>query len=746
MVQAMIDLNKVDNYKKCRKKQYSIHFCIPPKGTIVINKLEQADVVAQLKRQYFTVVELEKMKAEAPQNYQLLQNLAQQGKLYVVSEKTPVVLVGTMGEMWTVKFEKLVKGYTLTNGNAWDSIKPEVVVDWTSITSNPDASVAFACFVPVMQKGQIQTPWGAVLNYNGNFVRHGRGDFIIAQMNADGTPNMQDRYVVNGLVFRETYNNKGFVEVLGNAEYEPITIDKLPSLIIKGTRNGVSNVKELEKMAVLVEKAYAVTKNKLECEIFGSAFVLDAESNQKVLQTKQVRGSLKALENNITKVLVDTKINGSTLDYLVKANNLKCNTVLSYILALRTTLAYIRFVLSSEEVYNNYMLIKKYSCLQEYRKGHSVSWLVTVMPSENAAEFGLLDFIKDAISVKTMNSNVSIKSGTVVKELTLSEFWGGAKNNKTDNIVRVFVTSKLKEMKSEMSNYRITVINQLARLFTWSEIQASILERTEGNAYGLKLVSEGNFNITTYFKVDKEKPNDLIVTAKDKGYKFEKTYHINVMKLVTNLQYWSLLIYTLYWDLCYSLKLTPYRFVTSQKFLRECMKFTQENFVNLPVNTDYVFKENLNLTNVAFSVKKGSFERKDGTDNKEKMTGSVCKYVLQTSKDGRTLAYKAPFVTTVKFIESAKAKQNSSNVIDIDGMFNSGEFKAMNQIEIRNYVGNSVKTDIGLIKDYSPMGIVREIACNFKAVALGVVKNNQDVKEETVENSESFGMKINEFN
>lgn len=38
----------IKKYKNCQKKQYTIHVCMPPKNTVVINKLEQADVVRQL--------------------------------------------------------------------------------------------------------------------------------------------------------------------------------------------------------------------------------------------------------------------------------------------------------------------------------------------------------------------------------------------------------------------------------------------------------------------------------------------------------------------------------------------------------------------------------------------------------------------------------------------------------------------------------------------------------------------------
>lgn len=42
-----MDINNTSNYKNCSKKSYDIYVCMPPKNTIVINKLEQADIVRQ---------------------------------------------------------------------------------------------------------------------------------------------------------------------------------------------------------------------------------------------------------------------------------------------------------------------------------------------------------------------------------------------------------------------------------------------------------------------------------------------------------------------------------------------------------------------------------------------------------------------------------------------------------------------------------------------------------------------------
>lgn len=215
------------NYAKCRKKLYNIAACMPPAGTVVINILEQADVVKMLGgRTYFTADEVVKMKSQNSPMFQTLSQLASQGRIYTVSEVKNVVLAGTMGEMWVVDFNKLISSYTTVTG---DTIKPEDLKTWHSVRTKPDTSSAFACFVPSNIQGQISTSWGTLLNINGIGVSHGKGDFVIAQ-DVNGQPNLNKRYVVNGVVFSRTYNNQGFSKYLFNDKYYDTDISKLPKI------------------------------------------------------------------------------------------------------------------------------------------------------------------------------------------------------------------------------------------------------------------------------------------------------------------------------------------------------------------------------------------------------------------------------------------------------------------------------------------------------------------------------------
>lgn len=215
------------NYIKCKKKLYNIAACMPPVGTVVVNILEQADVVQALGgRTYFTADEVMELKAQNHPMFNTLSQLASQGRIYTVSEAKNVVLAGTMGEMWVVDFNKLVNSYTTASGGI---IKPEDLRTWCVVRTKPDVSTAFACFVPASIYGQIPTAWGTLLNINGLGVSHGKGDFVIAQ-SVNGVPNLQDRYVVNGVVFGRTYNNSGFSKYLKADGYTNISISELPKI------------------------------------------------------------------------------------------------------------------------------------------------------------------------------------------------------------------------------------------------------------------------------------------------------------------------------------------------------------------------------------------------------------------------------------------------------------------------------------------------------------------------------------
>lgn len=217
--------NNPATYKPARKKQYDIHMGMPAKRAIFFNKFEQSQmfrhpVFSFLKKCLLNEGDLCRLSKNAEYYSQLIR-LSTSGQLYAVSGemRDRVILVGTQGEMWAIKFSKLAQTYDIVNSDGsvtpiiYQSLSTKVKdggIPWTRIRTKKDAGVVMACFVPAEYQMQIATSWRAVLDVNAEGIPHGKGDFIMAACNPDGTPNMNDRWVVNGLIFRDTYDNRGW--------------------------------------------------------------------------------------------------------------------------------------------------------------------------------------------------------------------------------------------------------------------------------------------------------------------------------------------------------------------------------------------------------------------------------------------------------------------------------------------------------------------------------------------------------
>lgn len=96
----------------------------------------------------------------------------------------------------------MAKTYTFIDGTAItaDNI-PEGEFEIATIVGET-AEIIFA--EQVTEQIQVATSWGEVLTANRDGVPHGDGDFIVSA-NKDGKPNPDDRWVVNGMVFNNTY-------------------------------------------------------------------------------------------------------------------------------------------------------------------------------------------------------------------------------------------------------------------------------------------------------------------------------------------------------------------------------------------------------------------------------------------------------------------------------------------------------------------------------------------------------------
>lgn len=206
----------VNNYKSARKVVYTIKAIRPALGTVVINKLEQPRSVLKMMGIIFNDGDIvtDELRAAVMNGKtwwnpdevtEELKTLVEEGKAYIVTEKNAIVLCGTVGEYWTIAEAKLVQKYNEVNGSDLNSAN--IGNAWYEVSAKPDAGLAFACFVPVKVQGEIKTPW-AILSINDPLCDHGKGDIVIAQANPDGSINIDDKYVVNGLIYTRTYDQE----------------------------------------------------------------------------------------------------------------------------------------------------------------------------------------------------------------------------------------------------------------------------------------------------------------------------------------------------------------------------------------------------------------------------------------------------------------------------------------------------------------------------------------------------------
>lgn len=124
----------------------------------------------------------------------------------VTNDGVTVVLKGTVGEMWTSKLSSVQSTYTKPDGSEIseeDFVERDVYIDIVSI---PVPGSCYAMFVPVNDSVTVETARGNVLHTNRSSAEHGDGDYLVCRVGEDGSPDLTDVWVVNGLVFPSCYD------------------------------------------------------------------------------------------------------------------------------------------------------------------------------------------------------------------------------------------------------------------------------------------------------------------------------------------------------------------------------------------------------------------------------------------------------------------------------------------------------------------------------------------------------------
>lgn len=167
------------NWKKTHKKSYEVYVCRPLPGTECHNKLEDAN--------------------------------------YVTDENRQFIISGTVGETWVIDIDKLAKTYYFADGGSISPItlqnkcRPDGQMDWQKMKTQTACDINWALLIPSgVENFPVQTSWGDTLLANRPGIGHGLGDFLVCSDNGYGQPNLNDVWVVNGLVFPMTYDLHAF--------------------------------------------------------------------------------------------------------------------------------------------------------------------------------------------------------------------------------------------------------------------------------------------------------------------------------------------------------------------------------------------------------------------------------------------------------------------------------------------------------------------------------------------------------
>lgn len=174
-----------NNYKKTYRKMYTISVSMPILGTEVYNYLEKSK--------------------------------------YITNKNRPFVLTGTRGEQWIIDSDRLCRTYTLENGEPLTVkfLMSKIITEYKDGKSYPcirsfkiraiPGAISWVINIPKNCIFTIKTSWGDELLVNDPDRPNAVGDFIVCS-DINGKPNLNDRRVVDGEVFLDTYSNIGNFE------------------------------------------------------------------------------------------------------------------------------------------------------------------------------------------------------------------------------------------------------------------------------------------------------------------------------------------------------------------------------------------------------------------------------------------------------------------------------------------------------------------------------------------------------
>lgn len=561
------------NYKTARKKSYTIWCAKPSLGTTVYNNLEDCNYTTTAEKQF--------------------------------------VLSGTRGEQWVIDINKLAKTYTFGDGTpiTEEALKAKLkngVIDWFQVKTITDNNTLFAVFVPANYQFQVPTSWGDVLNGNRPEIAHGKGDFVLCA-NANGQPNVQDRWIVNGAVFADTYDNRGWGDCLAPSENDGnvpkpqieivATAPKIPPEKIEACFLYLRQFRAawLEMCAAIVNMPFEAATAKVEA--FYQEYYVKTEKTIDSLCT-----SIPKLE--------------ATQAYPM-------NSIIGILSIMQS--------IKNQRVMSNWLLWNKF-CLKAGFIGQRLETLdeessaIMLYPDSKFKEAPHFDFT--AFSVR---QDAKVRSLTFIEHALYGPYtYQNIK--KTITTIAGVIANYVKELGARIAEITWDeVMRNTGLCFAYADfnVQDGInnikVGRTKNTEIVGKTADEAGVKdfVTIYFKSEVDKNTGVLkghVKARDSGVKFDKTFTISrdtVMKHGV-----ALYAFSIYVSICKELHVSPFDFITSRSFLSRIVNEANKYAMSDSIAVNSYMRGDKYL----FKIKQDSFTRKT---NGQKGELSACKYTLR---------------------------------------------------------------------------------------------------------------------
>lgn len=226
------------NYKPCQYKTYEVHACMPPFGTVVVDRLTKPDTVRLLGKTHFTVKDIENLSKNDRHKLKTLESLYD---IQVTTKQAPFVIAGVTGNLSIQRADDFMEYNMYVKNDQSVRITEQLLMrlskgnylDWITIRPKRLANKLFACFVPSSIHGSIPV-YAVNFEINASGVGHGKGDFVIAPSDSTGKyPDLNGtKFVVNGEAFPKMFDNRGWKDEIDyRFVNNNITLKDLPNLI-----------------------------------------------------------------------------------------------------------------------------------------------------------------------------------------------------------------------------------------------------------------------------------------------------------------------------------------------------------------------------------------------------------------------------------------------------------------------------------------------------------------------------------